>query len=73
MEVSRGSDDSLQYTDFRRFRVPFPNVVIGSVVEEEFVTVSRPLLAGSGLDDFWYFSRMIPVGETNTPSPTRKG
>lgn len=73
MEVSRGSDDSLQYTDFRRFRVPFPNVVIGSVVEEEFVTVSRPLLAGSGLDDFWYFSRMIPVGRNKYTVTYPKG
>jgi len=64
LDVSEGSSDGQVYSDQKRKRSPYPNVMVGSLIEEEYLSVSRPYLAQCGMEASWKFSRNVAVGRS---------
>lgn len=62
IEVTSGSGDDKLYTDRKTLKAPYPNVLIGSIIEEELITVTRPYLPNSGMEDDWTFTRKNAIG-----------
>lgn len=62
IEVSTGNGDDLLYTDQKTLKAPFPNVMVGSIIEEQITTISRPYLESSGIEDQWTFTHKFAVG-----------
>ena len=52
------------YSDRRRMQVPLPRLQVGSVVEEEIVTVDRAPLLEAGVVDTYGISDDVPVTST---------
>ena len=57
---SGGENDSL-YSDSKTLEAPYPQVHIGSIIEEQVQSVSRPLLEGGGFIQEWRFFSRTPT------------
>ena len=60
IEVSGQSDSKNIYSYSKILKGPFPQVKEGSVIEQEIISLSRPLLPGAGLMRYWSFSGNLP-------------
>jgi tetratricopeptide (TPR) repeat protein/transglutaminase-like putative cysteine protease len=62
IEVSTGKEGDQVYDDRKTLKVPYPHVTVGSLIEEEITTRSRPYLPGTGVQSRWSFGRSYSVG-----------
>jgi tetratricopeptide (TPR) repeat protein len=71
--VNEGTDDNAVYTDARVLRAPLPAVAAGAIIEEEVSEEERPILAGTGHSERWYFGDDVPVNRSRLVIDAPKG